>query len=110
MWFRVAAVVTAGVVEETLFNGFAVTRLALLTGSLWLAGALSVTVFAGLHVPFWGAGPALSFLIGGTASTAFFIWRQDLLAMIVAHVAIDAWGLVITPLYSEWWKERRFSS
>jgi membrane protease YdiL (CAAX protease family) len=110
MWFRVAAVVTAGVVEETLFNGFAVTRLALLTGSLWLAGALSVTVFAGLHVPFWGAGPALSFLIGGAASTAFFIWRQDLLAMIVAHVAIDAWGLVITPLYSEWWKERRFSS
>ena len=97
-------------VEIELFHGYAVTRLAFLTGDLWLAGILSVTVFAGLHVPFWGAGPGLAFLVGGAASTAFFIWRQDLLAMVVAHVAVDAWGLVVTPLYSEWWKDRRFSS
>ena len=32
VWFRVAAVITAGIVEETLFHGYAVTRLAFLTG------------------------------------------------------------------------------
>jgi hypothetical protein len=109
IWFRVFAVITAGVVEETLFHGYAVTRLILFTGSLWLAGALAVSVFASLHFPFWGAGPVLAFLVGDLVSTAFFIWRQDLLAMIVAHCTIDAWGLLVSPLYSEWWKERRFS-
>jgi hypothetical protein len=109
IWFRVVAVVTAGVVEETLFHGYAVTRLLLLTGSLWLAGMLAITVFAALHFPYWGAGPVLAFLVGDIVTTAFFIWRQDLLAMVVAHCAVDAWGLVVTPLYGEWWKERRFS-
>lgn len=104
IWFRVVAVVTAGVVEETLFRGYAVTRLARLTGSLWLAAALSATVFAALHLPVWGAGPSLAFLIGGLATTGFFIWRRDLLAMIVAHVALDAWGLLVTPVFSEWWR------
>jgi membrane protease YdiL (CAAX protease family) len=110
MWFRIAAVITAGIVEETLFNGYAVTRLASLTGHVWLAGILSAAVFAALHIPFWGTGPGLAFFVGGVASTAFFIWRQDLLAMVVAHIAVDAWGIVVTPLYSEWWKDRRFSS
>jgi hypothetical protein len=109
IWFRVVAVITAGVVEETLFHGYAVTRLVLLTGSLWLGGSLAITVFALLHFPFWSAGPALAFFVGDVVSTSFLIWRQDLLAMIVAHCTVDAWGLVITPLYSEWWKESRFS-
>lgn len=87
-----------------MFRGYAVTRLARLTGRLWLAATLSATVFAALHLPFWGPGPSLAFLIGGLATTGFFIWRRDLLAMIIAHVAIDAWALVLTPLYAEWWK------
>ncbi len=29
--------------------------------------------------------------------------------MMVAHLTIDAWGLVVTPLFSEWWKDGRFS-
>jgi hypothetical protein len=35
----------------------------------------------------------------------FFIWRRDLLAMIVFHITTDAIGLVVTPMFSEWWKE-----
>jgi membrane protease YdiL (CAAX protease family) len=103
IWFRVVAVVTAGIAEETLFRGYALTRLARLTGNLWLAAGLSALVFAALHFPVWGAGPSLAFFVGGLATTAFFIWRRDLLAMIIAHIAIDAWGLVVTPLYSQWW-------
>ena len=102
-WLRVLAVLTAGIVEETLFRGYAVTRLARLTGSLLLAGSLSSLVFAALHLPVWGAGPSLSFFIGGLATTAFFVWRRDLMAMIIAHVAIDAWALVVTPAFSKWW-------
>jgi uncharacterized protein len=103
VWFRIMAVITAGVVEEVLFRGYAVTRLARLTGSLSPAVVLSSLVFAALHLPAWGAGPSLAFFIGGLATTAFFVWRRDLAAMIIAHAAIDAWALVVTPTFSRWW-------
>ena len=104
LWFRVVAVFTAGVVEEAMFRAYTVTRLARLSGSVWLAAALSVTAFAALHIPVWGIGPSFAFLLGGAVMTAFFIWKRDLLAMIVAHIAIDAWAFVATPHFSEWWK------
>jgi membrane protease YdiL (CAAX protease family) len=100
LWLRLVAVVTAGVVEETLFRGFAVERLAMLTGSYGFAGVLSATAAALLHLPFWGVGPVLTFLFTGGLLTAFFIWQQDLLANIVAHTLVDGTGLVIMPLLS----------
>ena len=108
VWVRVLAVIGAGIVEDTLFMGYAVTRLILLTGRVWLAAALALAVFCALHVPVWGPGAALAFFAGGVPMMAFFIWRRDLLAMIVAHITIDAWGIVLTPLFSEWWTEDRF--
>lgn len=103
VWLRIIAVLTAGIVEEILFRGYAVTRLLHLTGSrLWAVG-LSSVVFAALHLPEWGAGPSLAFFIGGLATTGFFLWRRDLLTMIIAHVAIDSCGLVITPAFTQWW-------
>lgn len=103
VWLRVLAVLTAGVVEETLFRGFAVTRLLELGAGVPLAIVVSSAVFAALHLPVWGTGPSLGFFIAGLATTAFFVWRRDLVAMIIAHVAIDMWGLVITPALSRWW-------
>jgi membrane protease YdiL (CAAX protease family) len=108
-WFRIIAAITAGIVEETLFGGYSITRLTVLTGSLWLAAALSATAFAAVHIPSWGLGPALSILVGCLFTTAFFVWRQDLLAMIVAHASIDLWGFVVAPLYSTWWTDRRWA-
>jgi len=103
MVLRALSVLTAGIVEETLFRGYAVTRLLQLSGSLVFAIISSSVVFAALHLPVWGPGPSLGFLIGSVAMTAFFVWRRDLLAMIIAHVAIDTWGLLVTPELSEWW-------
>jgi uncharacterized protein len=103
VWLRVFTVLTAGIVEETMFRGFAVTRLLQLGGNSLLAIGVSSAMFAALHLPVWGTGPSLGFLIGGLVTTAFFVWRQDLLAMIIAHVAIDMWSLVITPGASRWW-------
>jgi len=102
-WFRLVAAMTAGVVEETLFRGYSVTRLSRLTGSVWLAAGISVVASAMLHLPMWGPGPSLAFLVGGAATTAFFVWRRDLLAMMIAHAIIDTWGLVVTPDVSQWW-------
>ncbi len=97
IWFRVVAVVTAGVVEETLFHGYALTRLGALIGSYWLAAPVIVLVFALVHLPVWGAGFVVSLLPYAALSAAFFIWRQDLLAMVIAHILIDAMGLIFAP-------------
>ena len=104
VWCRVIAVIGAGVVEETLFRGFTVTRLAAITGRPWLAAALSVLGFGLLHVPGWGWGFFVGGLAGGVAAMTFFMWRRDLLAMIVFHLTTDAIGLVIAPAFGEWWK------
>jgi membrane protease YdiL (CAAX protease family) len=104
LWYRVVAVVGAGVVEEILFRGLSVTRFAMLTGRLWLGAVIAVVGFYALHVPVWGWGFVLGSLISGAAAMAFFVWRKDLLAMMVFHMSTDAIGLVVAPLFSEWWE------
>lgn len=97
LWFRIFAVFTAGIVEDALFLGYAFTRLTRLTGSYWIAGGVSVMVSSLLHLPHWGAGPVLAYLVAGAVTTTFFVWRRDLLANMTAHVTVDAMALVIIP-------------
>ena len=73
VWYRTVAVVSAGIVEEILFRGFSVTRLAMLTGRIWLAALITLVGFNLLHVPVWGWGFALGGLVSGAAVMAFFI-------------------------------------
>lgn len=96
-WLQVWAVIGAGVVEETLFRGFAIERLAEASGSYLVAGALALTAFALLHLPMWGWGPVLTFFVSGAVLTAFYLWRHDLLANTTAHILVDTMGLILLP-------------
>ena len=100
LWFRIVLVVTAGVVEDSLFLGYAFNRLILLTRSYWTAGIVTVLVVSFLHLPSWGIGPVLAYFVAVGIGAGFFVWRRDLLANIVAHVTVDAWALVIVPVLS----------
>jgi membrane protease YdiL (CAAX protease family) len=46
---RAALVFTAGICEETLFRGYAIERLKLLTGNIWLGGLIATILFALAH-------------------------------------------------------------
>jgi len=97
-WFLVFAAITAGIVEETLFRGYALERLGELTGSYALAGVGTLAVFTLMHLPFWEWGPVMVVFVGGAVPTAFYVWRHDVLALIVAHALTYTVGLLfLTP-------------
>jgi membrane protease YdiL (CAAX protease family) len=97
LWLRTLAVITAGTVEESLFRGYAIERLASLAGSYGWAGMISLAVFVVVHLPFWGPGIIFNALFGGLISTLLYIWRRDLAACIIAHIAVDAIALIVGP-------------
>jgi membrane protease YdiL (CAAX protease family) len=93
-WSLILAAVVAGIAEETLYRGFALTRIADLTGSSVLAILLTTLIFAVVHQRLWGWGASVGFVVSGLVLSAFFVWRQDLLANILAHALTDAIGLI----------------
>jgi len=90
--FRLVLGATGGVVEEIFYRGYAIERLATLLNSRWLAGAVSAVVFGLAHIPYWGLRYSLAAdLPFGILMTAFYLWRRDLAANMLAHSA----GLVL---------------
>ena len=95
VWLRVIVGATAGVVEETLYRGYAIERLAAITGRTWLAASISAGAFAVAHIPLWGVGFALAAdLPFGIVMTLFYVWRRDL----AANIAVHSGSLVVAML------------
>ena len=100
MWplpYRIAVAVAAGLIEETLYRGYAIERLSALLGRRWLAAALGVAAFALAHVPFWGWAAIATPLVGGAFFAVIYLWRRDLVTCIVAHSTIDLIGVALIP-------------
>ncbi len=88
-WWRICVALTSGPVEELLYRGYAVERLAALTGRWSVGGAIAALVFGLAHAPFWGLGPALAAnLPFGVLMVAAYAWRRDLVANAAAHTAL----------------------
>lgn len=99
-WFRLFVGATSGIVEETLYRGYAVERLAAITGRTWLGALIATLAFGAAHIPFWGVGFAMvADLPAGVLLVLFYLWRRDLLANILAHSA----GLIIRLFTSVPW-------
>jgi membrane protease YdiL (CAAX protease family) len=95
VWFLLFAALTGGMVEELMYRGFAIERLASITGSYWWAGLISTIAFALLHLPMWGWGPVATFLVSGGILTVFYILTRDLTACIICHTITDAVGFIM---------------
>jgi len=81
----VCAAATAGVVEEFLYRGYAIERLAILTGSRVAGALISLAAFSLAHLPFWGAASAVLTLVAGIVLTVLYLWKRNLAANILAH-------------------------
>ena len=83
--------------EELLYRGYAIARLFDLTGSYLFAGIVSVIACGIAHIPMWGWAPAATMIVSGAIATLVYLWRQDILVLIIAHIATDLYGIVLAP-------------
>jgi membrane protease YdiL (CAAX protease family) len=95
VWYLVIVVVLVASGEEWLYRAYAIESLQQTTGRPWLAGLVSLAAFTLVHLPFWGPGPALSIVVSGAIFTLLYLWRRDIVLLIVGHVATDLYGIVI---------------
>jgi uncharacterized protein len=97
---RVALVFTAGICEEILFRGYAIERLKILTGNVWIAAAIAVVLFTLAHIPRYGLS---SGLIGVAAIAVLlsliYLWRRNIAGCIALHWLIDGFALLILPAF-----------
>jgi len=90
-------VVRAGISEEVFYRGFALERLQSLSGSKWIAAAISLLLFAAFHYRQGLAGIFIALVVGAVI-TLFYMWKRDLLAAIIAHFLVDFTPNVLLPL------------
>ena len=87
----------AGIAEEIFYRGYAIERIEALTGNRAIAAAVPLLIFAGSHFSQGGAGILITFVIGAIA-TAIYLWKRNLLILIIAHFMVDFIPNVLLPL------------
>ena len=92
-------VLRAGIAEEVFYRGYAIERIEALTGSTAIAAIVPLILFAGFHFSQGIAGIIIALCIGAVA-TAIYLWRRNLVILIVAHFLTDFIPNVLLPLIS----------
>lgn len=88
----ILAAITAGVTEEVLFRGFAITRLARVIGSVWLALPITCVSFIYIHGTPRSIEHLLIYAAAGLAFGVPFVLMKcrRLEVLILVHFLIDA--------------------
>ena len=94
---RIVLVLTAAVVEETLFRSYPIERFTDIFGNKWAAGSITLMIFTLAHVPFWGAAQMIPTFAGSIVITLLYLWKRDLMLNIVAHFVVNGIGLILVP-------------
>lgn len=82
----VLIVVTASITEEIFYRGYAIERLAELTGSLWLAVTISFVLFLLPHIAFFGPTWLLYQGVSVVLLYVLYVWRRNLWACMLTHL------------------------
>jgi membrane protease YdiL (CAAX protease family) len=96
--YALCLAVRAGVIEEIFFRGLAIEQLTLLTGFRWFSAFLATAVFVVIHLLHFDGIQLIPIAAVAIVLTGLYLWRRDLWANIIAHVAVDGVGLVTLAL------------
>lgn len=81
----VLIVFTASITEEIFYRGYAIERLAELSGSLWVAAIISFVLFLLPHIAFFGPHWMLYQGVGVVLLYVLYLWRRNLWACMLLH-------------------------
>jgi membrane protease YdiL (CAAX protease family) len=92
--YAVCLAIRAGVIEEILFRGLAINQLMALTGRRWLSAIIPGVVFVLIHALHFDWIQLVPIAAITVVITILYMWRRNLWANIVAHIIVDALGLI----------------
>lgn len=89
-WIILISAITAGVTEEILFRGYPLERLIVGIKNRWASACISLVFFLSIHMVGWN----LTHIIGvvlplGIALTGLYMWRRNLLFVMIIHIMIN---------------------
>lgn len=93
---RVFVLITAVIVEEVLYRGYAIGIGQHLVGGVWFAAAISLLAFTLAHYK-WKASHLPAVFVAGAVLTLLFVLTHNLLACIFAHAIVDGVGFLLIP-------------
>ena len=99
VWLLALTCVRAGIGEELFYRGYAIERLQALGLSRFWSAAIPLLIFSAGHWTTGWQNVVTAFIIGSMLA-AFYLWRRDLLANMIAHFLVDFIGVVVPRLFS----------
>ena len=96
--YALCLAVRAGVVEELFYRGLATEQLSVFTGRRWLSALIAAAVFTLMHALHFDWVQLIPIGVVAIILAVVYLWRHDLWANIIAHIAVDAGGLVTLAL------------
>jgi len=93
-WTRISLVVGNSFAEE-VGRGYAIERLAEVTGSLYAAGFLALLFSLGLHVQSGGVDSIFAYLPGQLSFVLLYLWRRNTLACVISHTLANGFNLIV---------------
>ncbi|MCH8533219.1 MAG: CPBP family intramembrane metalloprotease [Saccharospirillum sp.] len=79
-------ILTSSTVEELFFRGYLIERFKELTGRIGLGVLISYIMFLVPHVQFFGLSWLLYHGFGATLLYVFYLWRRNLVAVMLLHL------------------------
>ncbi len=97
-WLQLVIFVFAAFVEEIIFRGYIIERIETLSGSKWLAFAISAIAFTLVHLSSWAVSQLIVVAFGAVIMGLLYLWKRDLVMVMIAHCLADVVGFALAAL------------
>jgi len=95
LWLQITDVVLISAGLYWLLVVIAIEGLRGLGLARWQAVLLPVLLLSVPHLPYWGPGPTLVLGLSSLVLCLFYLWRRDVLALIIADLAVDLYNTLV---------------
>lgn len=95
VWLQLVIFSVAAFVEEIIYRGYLIERAEELSGSAWLALAVSIGAFILVHAPGWAASQLVVVAFGAVIMGLLYLWKRDLPMVMLAHFLANAVGFAL---------------